>query len=186
MMPIVDSNDGGVRSGIAGFEPSAISNIPPLVEPLPVERQVPSALGRSDYGGIPLPSPGAKPVSSAVQIHLQKRKHCDGTTNLEVRNNVLDNPVSTGDAAAPTRLIGADDDRYTFLQQQEIVYQIGPGYLAGFGQPGVVDPSQRTALINHVSKLHAAAPAASGGGLPLSLGTLFPAVNLLDRFFSTD
>ena len=186
MMPIVNSNDGGIRSGIARFEPSAISSIPPLVEPFPIERQVPSALGRSDYGGIPLPSPGAKPVSSAVQTQLQKRKHCDETTHLEVQNNVLDNPVSTGDAAAPTRLVGADDDRYTFLRQQEIVHRIGPGYLARFGQPGVVDPSQRTALVNHVSKLHAAAPAASDGGPPLSLGTLFLAVNLLDRFFSTD
>ena len=113
----MDNNDGGIRSGIAGFEPSAISNISPLVEPLPVERQVPWALARSDHGGFPLPSPGTKPVSLAFRIQLQKRKHCDGTTCLKVPNNVLDlgasaddNPdCSTADAADATRLIGADD-----------------------------------------------------------------------------
>ena len=200
MMPILDNNDGSIRSGIAGFEPSAIYKIPPLVEPLPVERQVPWALARSDYGGFPLSSPGANPVSSAFQIQFQKQKHCDGTTYLEVRNNILDlgassdaNPASTTDGAAPTRPIGADafsgeydDDRHTFLRQQEIVHMVGPGYLAGFGQPGLVYPSQRTALVDWLSKIHAAAPAASGGGPPLSLQTLFLAVNLFDRFFSTD
>ena len=123
-VPIVDNNDGGIGSGIAGFEPSAISNIPPLLEPLPVERQVPWALARSDY--FILPS-GAELVSSAFRIQLQKRKHCDGTTYLEVPNYVLDrgagadaNPdYSTADTAAPTRLVGADafsleyDDRHS-------------------------------------------------------------------------
>ncbi|CAN0463101.1 unnamed protein product, partial [Ascophyllum nodosum] len=96
----------------------------------------------------------------------------------------------TDDAAAATRLvIGADDfspsdddERHIFLRQQEIAHFVGPGYLAGFGQPGLMCPSQRTALVDWTCRLHAAA---SGDGPPLSLHTRFLAVNLIDRFLST-
>lgn len=78
-----------------------------------------------------------------------------------------------------------DDDQHTFLRQQEFVHLVGPGYLVGFGHSGLVCPSQRTALVDWMSLLHAAAPVASGGGPPLSLETLFLAVNVFDRFAST-
>lgn len=78
-----------------------------------------------------------------------------------------------------------DDDQHAFLRQQELALFVGPAYLAGPGRLGLVTPAARTAIVDWLTGIHAAAPAASGGGAPLSLETLFLAVNLLDRFLST-
>lgn len=93
---------------------------------------------------------------------------------------------------SPTTLTGADsfseeydDERHAFLRRQELANFVGPGYLAGAGRPGLVTPAMRTALVDWLSRLHSSAPAASGGGPPLSLETFFLAVNVLDRFLST-
>lgn len=117
--------------------------------------------------------------------------------------------VTTAAAAAATTttivpLTGADshssleydDERHDFLRRQEVALYVGPEYLASASAfPGngrlaagtsAVTPAERAALVDWVSGLHATAPAASGGGgEPLSLDTLFLAVNLMDRFLST-
>lgn len=78
-----------------------------------------------------------------------------------------------------------DDDRHTFLLRQEVTLFVGSDYLTGPGRPGLVTPATRTSLVDWIAEVHAAAPAASGGGPALSTEALLLAINIVDRFLST-
>lgn len=192
------NNNANAR--ITKFEPAAIYNIPPPADTYAPAVRVPMAPLRPrpcDRFYLPSSSSyGAKNVQSAAAAAPQQQQF-DGFTCIntigtykERSNNFLDTS-GTGSAAAE-RLTGADafsdeydDDRHAFLRQQEVAHFVGPRYLAGPGRQGLVMPSERAGVVDWVSGLHEAAPAASGGGPPLSLETLFLAVNLVDRFLST-
>jgi len=91
--------------------------------------------------------------------------------------------------ATRPRLIGAaddyGDDHHAFLRQQEVTRYVGPDYLVRPGKSGLITPGQRASLVDWLSKVHAAAPAASGNTTPLSVEAVVLAVNILDRFLST-
>lgn len=195
------------KNGIPGFEPVPIYNIPPPAEAHPSSLQVPMAPlrqpsgGRYGYGAGGY-SPGRSTTSMAIAIQSAIR----GATYLnETNSNNIPGEFGSGPgtgaaattaaaatitpATAAAPLTGADahssqeydDERHAFLRKQEMAVFVGPQYLSD----GVLTQAERAAAVDWLSGLHAAAPAASGGGEPLSIETLFLAVNLMDRFLST-
>lgn len=172
-----------------GFEPVHIYNIPPPTEAYTASLQVPMAPLRQPSGGragVGLYSPASTASASKAVIQSAKRF---ATYLNESSSNVPGDFGPTTAAAAAAPLTGADahssqeydDERHAFLRKQEAAVFVEPKYLSR-----VLAPSERAAAVDWLSGLHAAAPAASGGaGEPLSLETLFLAVNLMDRFLST-
>lgn len=194
--PLAGEKGGAGKRGIMGFEPVPIYNIPPPTEAYTASLQVPMAPLRQPSGGrfgAGLYSPNGGGTTTKAIIQSAKRF---ATYLNENSDNI---PGEFGDAAgaaaagaaAAAPLTGADahssqeydDERHAFLRKQEAAVFVEPTHLSGLV---IVTPSERAAAVDWLSGLHAAAPAASGGGgEPLSLETLFLAVNLMDRFLWT-
>ncbi|CAM9584115.1 unnamed protein product, partial [Scytosiphon promiscuus] len=191
------------------FEFGPVYNIPPPPETFAPPLQVPMAPLRQPSGGRfggGLYSPGSGEMalrgSATEQRGLNHHQH---QQQQQERFKYVANSdiVRVSAPASPLTLTGADahssreydDERHAFLRRQEVSLFVGPGYLAacaGGGMAGAgggaaeISPRERASAVDWLSKLHAAAPAASGVSERLCLETLFLAVNLMDRFLSTD
>ena len=190
---------GAGKKGITGFEPVPIYNIPPPAEAYTSSLQVPMAPLRQPSGGrfgVGLYSPDSIARSTSNKTAVIQSAKRFATYLNENSSNIpgeFGGPAAAGTAAAatPAPLTGADshssqeydDERHAFLRKQEAAVFAQPTHPSG----RALTPAQRAAAVDWLSGLHAAAPAASGGaGEPLSLETLFLAVNLMDRFLCTE
>ncbi|CAN0052966.1 unnamed protein product [Ectocarpus sp. 13 AM-2016] len=195
---------GKKKNEIAAFRPELLYNIPPPPPPevsYAAPLQVPMAplrqpsVGRglfssSPRGRVMIQSAERSPAAAAAR-HVAAATYSkeENSNNIPVEFS----PSGGGamnTAATTTPLTGADahfsreydDERYAFLRRQEAALAAGARYITG----GVIlEPAAWSAAVDWLSRLHAAAPAASGGSEPLSLETLFLAVNLMDRFLAT-
>ncbi|CAN0082738.1 unnamed protein product [Ectocarpus fasciculatus] len=201
------------KNEIAAFRPELLYNIPPPPPPeasYAPPLQVPMAPlrqpsgGRYGGGGAGLYS-SSPPPRDRVMIQSAERSPAAAAARLVAATTYLNSskensnsipaefsPSGGGGAKTTTTppLTGADahssreydDERHAFLRRQEAALVAGARYITG---GAIVDPAARSAAVDWLSRLHTAAPAASGGSEPLSLETLFLAVNLMDRFLAT-
>lgn len=183
----------GGKKSIMGFEPVPIYNIPPPAEVYSASLQVPMAPLRQPSGGrfgVGLyssdSSSSSAPIIQSAKPYatylIENSENVPGTftCGATATTTTATDPLTGADAHSSQEY---DDERHAFLLKQEAVVFVEPKYL----NHRVLTPSQRAAAVDWLAGLHAAAPAASGGGAgePLSVETLFLAVSLMDRFLLT-
>ncbi|CAM9721427.1 unnamed protein product [Ectocarpus sp. 8 AP-2014] len=204
---------GKKKNEIAAFRPELLYNIPPPRPPevsYAAPLQVPMAPLRQPSGGRGLYS--SSPPRGRVMIQSAERSPAAAAARLVAASTYLNKEENSNNipvefspsgcgggggggamntaTATTTPLTGADayssreydDERHAFLRRQEAALAAGARHITG---GVVVEPAARSAAVDWLSRLHAAAPAASGGSEPLSLETLFLAVNLMNRFLAT-
>ncbi|CAM9852828.1 unnamed protein product, partial [Hapterophycus canaliculatus] len=164
---------GEARSGSNVFEFGPVYNIPPPPETFAPPLQVPMAPLRQPSGG--RLGGGLYPPGSG-EMTLRRpagEQHHDSEFKYVANSDLVRGAAS----ALPLTLTGADahssreydDERYAFLRRQEAALFVGAGYLstgagrASGAEEAGISPAERASAVDWLSKLHSAAPAASGG-----------------------